>query len=122
MYSTGTVYSDNYNGFSSSSVVISGVTINSGAITNVSSINGNVPDTSTIVTLANNTTPVTITGTATTGCYQILIKATYTGGPMASFVAAKAIVTDANNPNRMTSAVGSSGERLTLTWTASNSI
>lgn len=123
VYSAGTVYTDNISGYTGTSVVVSGVAINNGALTGVISINGNTPDSVTLVTLPDsNTTEVVITSTATTGCYFILVKANYAGGAMAQFNCAKALASDNNTPNRIISSVGTNGERITLTWSATNVI
>ena len=123
VYSTGSVNADSITGFSGTSVNVSGVSVNSGVMTGVVSINGNTPDTVTTVSLANNTTSVIIPGTSTIGCYKIMVKANYTGGPMAQFIAAKSDITETLTPSRLISSRGSVNfERLDMEWTAGNTL
>ncbi len=122
IYSTGTLNVDTITGFTGTAVTVSGVTINNGALTGVTSINGNTPDAIDTVTLANNTTAVDIPSTTTLGSYILLVEANYAGGPMAIFLASKAIATNVITPNRITSARGSNSERIDAEWTASQKI
>jgi hypothetical protein len=122
IYSTGTLNVNTITGFSGTAVTVSGVTINNGALTGVTSINGNTPDAIDTVTLANNTTAVDIPSTTTLGSFILLAEADYAGGPMAIFLVSKAIATDVITPNRITSARGSNNERIDAEWNASQKI
>jgi hypothetical protein len=119
IYSTGAVYTNTINAFSGTAVTISGVTIDSGALTGVTTINGNSPDSLDIVVLADNTTGVLIPSTTTTGSFLLIVEANYVGGANAIFLATKSDSADANEANRIASSKGATNnERILATWEA----
>ncbi|KAI9188501.1 uncharacterized protein BJ171DRAFT_624594 [Polychytrium aggregatum] len=105
-----------------------GVTINgavnistSGAVTGINSINGNtVPVTSDIAMKDDGTTPsssTVISGTTTHGSYMILVRDNVSSGAAATFImSARSGIS--GTVQRLSSAKGSNGESLEITWPA----
>lgn len=101
---------------------VSGVSFNNGALSNVVSINGSVPDSVINVSLANDKVGVIISSTNITGNFLIVVSPNYAGGPHAQFIGCKSVSTSTTAPNLTIRSTGTSGEQLTTTWPSNSKI
>ena len=121
-FQTGTIkltqqlLADTINSYSGNGTTVDGVTINNGAMTNVTSINGStVTQTSTIQLVDNAGSAVAITGCTTNGSYSVMVQDNSSTGACATFLIS-------GNPARggsifrASSITGTKSEHLTITW------
>lgn len=115
---------DTITGESGTSVTISNVTIDQGALTGVTSINGATADVVETVSIPDDsTTKVNIVGTATTGAYMVLVTPDYaTDGAYLIGVVTKSDATSSVKGNIISQDRGTNNEQLEIFWDASQKV
>lgn len=126
---TGAIYTDTISGSTGTAVNVSGVTANNSALTNVASINGDLPPIVQAVSLtvsngASTTAALSFLTSTMMGSFILMINADQTtnpGGPTEIWVISKAAPTKVGTCSKISSSAGTSkNETLKVTWPASS--
>lgn len=129
---TGFIMTDTISGSTSPSIVVSSVTINQGALSNVTSINGSTPEITvplsiTVTAGVGSSAIITPLSATTVGSYILIINSdsiTNPGGATATFIAGRTSATKAGTITTLQTVSGSQntvlGDVIQVTW-ASNS-